>query len=159
MDGLFSLAKTLFDVNVEPANELAPVFYTRFLLFDISMNLNSLLHNQVWNKDVSFYCVKDSSGSPVAYFYFDPYSRPSEKRGGAWMDEVFSRSRVLSRNGFPVRLPIAHMVCNQTPPVGDKPSLMTFREVISPRHNTMAALPSSSFSCTQIRRTCKGTFM
>ena len=66
----------------------------------------------------------------------------------AWMDEVFSRSRVLSRNGFPVRLPIAHMVCNQTPPMGDKPSLMTFREVISPRHSTMAALPSSSFSCT-----------
>lgn len=87
---------------------------------------------QVWSKDVSFYCVKDSSGNPVAYFYFDPYSRPSEKRGGAWMDEVFSRSRVLSRDGVPVRLPIAHMVCNQTPPVGDKPSLMTFREVSAP---------------------------
>lgn len=84
---------------------------------------------QVWNKDVGFYCVKDSSGSPISYFYFDPYSRPAEKRGGAWMDEVFSRSRVLSRNGSSVRLPVAHMVCNQTPPVGDKPSLMTFREV------------------------------
>lgn len=118
MDGLFSLAKTLFDVNVEPASELAPV----------------------WNKDVSFYCVKDSSGSPVAYFYFDPYSRPSEKRGGAWMDEVFSRSRVLSRDGFPVRLPIAHMVCNQTPPVGDKPSLMTFREVETVFHEFGHAL-------------------
>lgn len=46
------------------------------------------------------------------------------------MDEVLSRSRVLSRNGSAVRLPVAHMVCNQTPPVGDKPSLMTFREVI-----------------------------
>lgn len=45
------------------------------------------------------------------------------------MDEVVSRSRVLSRNGTTSRLPVAHMVCNQTPPVGDKPSLMTFREV------------------------------
>jgi oligopeptidase A len=45
------------------------------------------------------------------------------------MNVVFSRSRVLARNGLPVRLPVAHMVCNQTPPVGDKPSLMTFREV------------------------------
>lgn len=45
------------------------------------------------------------------------------------MDEVVSRSRVMAQKGFSVRLPVAHMVCNQTPPVGDKPSLMTFREV------------------------------
>ncbi|KAH9624530.1 hypothetical protein KSS87_009488 [Heliosperma pusillum] len=106
MDGLFSLAKKLFGIEIEFADGLSPV----------------------WNKDVRFYCVKDSSGAPIAYFYFDPYSRPSEKRGGAWMDEVVSRSRVLSRGGSPVRLPVAHMVCNQTPPVGEKPSLMTFRE-------------------------------
>lgn len=73
--------------------------------------------------------MNDSSGSPIAYFYFDPYTRPSEKRGGAWMDEVVSRSCVLAQDGAPTRLPIAHMVCNQTPPVGEKPSLMTFREV------------------------------
>lgn len=45
------------------------------------------------------------------------------------MDEVVSRSWVLLRDGISVRLPVAHMVCNQMPPVGDKPSLMTFREV------------------------------
>ena len=28
-----------------------------------------------------------------------------------------------------VRLPCAHMVCNQTPPIGAAPSLMSFREV------------------------------
>jgi oligopeptidase A len=118
MDGLFSLANRLFGVSVEPADGLAPV----------------------WNSDVKFYCVKDSSNSPVAYFYFDPYSRPSEKRGGAWMNVVFSRSRVLARNGSPVRLPVAHMVCNQTPPVGDKPSLMTFREVETVFHEFGHAL-------------------
>ncbi|KAL9245908.1 hypothetical protein vseg_019505 [Gypsophila vaccaria] len=118
MDGLFSLAKKLFGIDIEPADGLAPV----------------------WNKDVRFYCIKDSSGAPVAYFYFDPYSRPSEKRGGAWMDEVFARSRVLSRRGSPVRLPIAHMVCNQTPPVGEKPSLMTFREVETVFHEFGHAL-------------------
>ncbi|XP_006648170.2 probable cytosolic oligopeptidase A [Oryza brachyantha] len=118
MDGLFSLANKLFGVSVESADGLAPV----------------------WNSDVKFYCVKDSSNSPVAYFYFDPYSRPSEKRGGAWMNVVFSRSRVLARNGSPVRLPVAHMVCNQTPPVGDKPSLMTFREVETVFHEFGHAL-------------------
>lgn len=45
------------------------------------------------------------------------------------MDEVVGRSRVMSRSGSSLRLPVAHMVCNQMPPVGDKPSLMTFREV------------------------------
>ncbi|CAK7339753.1 unnamed protein product [Dovyalis caffra] len=118
MDGLFNLAKTLFGIDIEPADGLAPV----------------------WNNDVKFYCVKYSLGSPIAYFYFDPYSRPSEKRGGAWMDEVVSRSRVLSRNGTAPRLPIAHMVCNQTPPVGDKPSLMTFREVETVFHEFGHAL-------------------
>ena len=99
---------------------------------------------------MKFYCVKDSTGSPIAYFYFDPYSRPSEKRGGAWMDEVVARSRALSRDGTKARLPIAHMVCNQTPPVGSKPSLMTFREVTD-KPNTLllaqAALISLSLSC------------
>ena len=76
-----------------------------------------------------FYRVNDSSGSPIAYFYFDPYSRPSKKWGGAWMDEVVARSRVFSRDGGSPRLPVAHVVCNQMPPVGDKPNLVTFREV------------------------------
>jgi Peptidase family M3 len=34
-----------------------------------------------------------------------------------------------ANKGEEVRLPCAHMVCNQTPPIGDAPSLMTFREV------------------------------
>ena len=94
--------------------------------------------------------MKDTAGSPIAYFYFDPYSRPSEKRGGAWMDEVVARSRALSRDGTKARLPIAHMVCNQTPPVGNKPSLMTFREVNGKPNALLlsqAALISLSLSC------------
>ncbi|OVA10778.1 Peptidase M3A/M3B [Macleaya cordata] len=118
MDGLFSLAKMLFEIDIEPADGLAPV----------------------WNNDVRFYRVKDSLGNPIAYFYFDPYSRPSEKRGGAWMDEVVARSRALARDGAAARLPVAHMVCNQTPPVGDKPSLMTFREVETVFHEFGHAL-------------------
>ncbi|CAN6810629.1 unnamed protein product [Brassica oleracea] len=118
MDGLFGLAKTLFGIDVAPADGVAPV----------------------WNSDVRFYCIKDSSGNPTAYFYFDPYSRPSEKRDGAWMDEVVSRSRVMAQKGSSVRLPVAQMVCNQTPPVGDKPSLMTFREVETVFHEFGHAL-------------------
>ncbi|MFS7894255.1 putative oligopeptidase A [Helianthus anomalus] len=99
--------KKLFGIDVEPADGSAPV----------------------WNADVRFYRIKDSSGEPIAYFYFDPYVHPAEKRGGAWMDEVVARRRVLSDDKMSVRLPIVHIVCNQMPPVGDKPSLMTFHEV------------------------------
>ncbi|TKY69988.1 Organellar oligopeptidase A [Spatholobus suberectus] len=79
IDGLFNLAKTLFGIEIEPADGLAPV----------------------WNKDVSW---------------------------------------VLSRDGTSARLPVAHMVCNQTPPVGNKPSLMTFREVETVFHEFGHAL-------------------
>lgn len=109
LKGLFQLAHRLFGVEVVPADGEAPV----------------------WHADVRFFKVlKD--GQPQAYFYLDPYSRPAEKRGGAWMAEVVGRSRLLAPAGAApgaARLPVAHMVCNQSPPIGDKPSLMTFREV------------------------------
>ncbi|KAH6784686.1 Zincin-like metalloproteases family protein [Perilla frutescens var. hirtella] len=118
MNGLFSLANKLFGINIEPADGLAPV----------------------WLSDVQFYRINDSSGIPMAYLYFDPYSRPSEKQPGAWMSEVVGRSRVMSLDGCSPRLPVAHIVCNQMPPVGNKPSLMTFREVETVFHEFGNAL-------------------
>jgi len=106
LEGLFGLAKRLFDVDVVKADVTVPV----------------------WDPEVQFWQI-NRDGKPVAYFYLDPYSRPAEKRGGAWMDEVAGRSTVLADKAGGVRLPVAHMVCNQSPPVGGAPSLMTFREV------------------------------
>ena len=72
-----------------------------------------------------------TTGKQIASMFLDAYSRPDEKRGGAWMDEVVGRSVACATGDGDekVRLPVAHMVLNSTPPVGDKPSLMTFREV------------------------------
>ncbi|MBS10916.1 MAG: peptidase M3 [Gemmatimonadetes bacterium] len=104
LDGLFGLAERLFDVKIERADGEAPV----------------------WHDDVQYFTVSDaSSGEPMASFYLDPYSRPSEKRGGAWMAGCLDR-RVIDDQ---IRLPVVHLVCNGTPPVGDTPSLMGFREV------------------------------
>ncbi|KAI3990099.1 hypothetical protein MKX01_018760 [Papaver californicum] len=44
------------------------------------------------------------------------------------MGEAVARSRAFARDGASVRLPVAYVVCNQSPPVGDKPSLMILRE-------------------------------
>ena len=72
---------------------------------------------------------RPSGRRPIAWFYLDPYSRPAEKRGGAWMNAFLSRSRLLAGAGEDVRAPVAVLVCNGTPPVDGRPSLMTFDEV------------------------------
>ena len=105
LEGLFGLCDRLFGIHIEAADGQAPV----------------------WHPDVRFFRVNDrGSGRALAAFYLDPYSRPGSKRGGAWMDECLVRS--VKPDGTPV-LPVAYLVCNQSPPVGDTPSLMTFHEV------------------------------
>jgi len=103
LDGLFSLAHRLFGVTITAADGEAPI----------------------WHPDVRYFQVSDHSGEVIAHFYLDPYSRPAEKRGGAWMDECLTRGKFKGL----VRLPVAYLVCNQSPPVDGKPSLMTFRDV------------------------------
>jgi oligopeptidase A len=107
LDGLFALAQRLFGVTITPADGTAPI----------------------WHEDVRYFEVKDENNQVIAYFYLDPYSRPAEKRGGAWMDDCLGRAKVYEDGKFITRLPVAYLVCNQTPPVDDKPSLMTFVEV------------------------------
>ena len=80
----------------------------------------------IWHEDVRFFRVYAASGEAIAAFYLDPFSRPATKRGGAWMDECLGRRRLSDGS---LVLPVAYLVCNQTPPVGDTPSLMSFEEV------------------------------
>jgi oligopeptidase A len=105
--GLFGLVKRLFGITVTPADGQAPV----------------------WHEDVRYFQIADETGSSIAYFYLDPYSRPAEKRGGAWMDVCINRGKIADNGVNTIRLPVAYLICNQTPPVDDKPSLMTFYEV------------------------------
>ncbi|MFP5274166.1 M3 family metallopeptidase [Coleofasciculus sp.] len=107
LDGLFALIKRLFGVTVTPADEPAPV----------------------WHEDVRYFQVADETGGAIAFFYLDPYSRPAEKRGGAWMDDCVGRAKLTEAGKTTTRLPIAYLICNQTPPVDGNPSLMTFGEV------------------------------
>uniref|UniRef100_A0A7S1CT29 oligopeptidase A n=1 Tax=Bicosoecida sp. CB-2014 TaxID=1486930 RepID=A0A7S1CT29_9STRA len=82
---------------------------------------------EVWHPDVRFFHVEAAgSGERVASFFLDPYARPGSKRGGAWMDVCVSRSSVV---GEGLRLPVAYLVCNQSPPVGGGDALMRFAEV------------------------------
>jgi oligopeptidase A len=104
LKGLFAIAHRLFGVTIVAADGEVPV----------------------WHPDTRFFRVLGENGAPMAAFYLDPYSRPADKRGGAWMNGCLDRKR---RADASVRLPMAYLVCNQTPPVDGKPSLMTFDEV------------------------------
>jgi len=111
LDGLFELAGRLFGVTVEETEDL-----------------------EVWHPDVRTFLVRDEAGAARARFFLDPYSRPEDKRGGAWMNECVNRSRLLAPPGETHRLPVAYLVCNQSPPVDGRPSLMTYREVTTLFH-------------------------
>ncbi|MDB9521128.1 M3 family metallopeptidase, partial [Dolichospermum circinale CS-1225] len=107
LDGLFGLVKRLFGVTVTPADGQAPV----------------------WHEDVGYFQIADKYGEIIAYFYLDAYSRPAEKRGGAWMDACIHRKQIKENAVTTIRLPVAYLICNQTPPVDGNPSLMAFDEV------------------------------
>jgi oligopeptidase A len=118
LTGLFSLAERLFSVKIEAADGQA----------------------EVWCPDVRFFNVREATtGAHIASFYLDPYSRPAEKRGGAWMNICLQKSRALKR------IPVAYLICNGSPPVEEKPSLMTFSEVQTLFHGKLLTIIVSAW--------------
>jgi oligopeptidase A len=103
--GLFKLVETLYDLRIIAS--VAPV----------------------WHESVRFFDIRDAQGALIGQFYFDLYARAS-KRGGAWMDDVITRSRLESG----IQTPVAYMNCNFSAPVGDKPAVFTHDEVITLFH-------------------------
>ena len=75
-----------------------------------------------WDSSVKYYSIDDADGTRLGSFYADFYPREN-KRGGAWMDSFF-----VSVPGGP-RTHLGLICGNQTPPVDDKPALLTHREV------------------------------
>ncbi|MBC2601933.1 M3 family metallopeptidase [Puniceicoccus vermicola] len=104
-NGLFALAEKVFAVRIVPKE--APT------------------SELVWHPDVEFYDLEDSSGHTLGSFYADWYPRKG-KRDGAWMNPLFTGSP------FDPDQPSPHygVICgNLTPPSGDRPALLTHREV------------------------------
>ncbi|MFN3168629.1 MAG: M3 family metallopeptidase [Phycisphaeraceae bacterium] len=114
LDGLFGICTKLFGVTFERDDAAAPR----------------------WHKDVQFYNVLDDDGGRIASFYLDPYSRPADKRGGAWVNGCLSRRIVDGK----IVHPVYHVICNGTNPTGDTPSLMSFDELITLFHEFGHAL-------------------
>ncbi|HEX8358989.1 MAG TPA: M3 family metallopeptidase [Longimicrobium sp.] len=101
-DGFFELARRLFGVEVRERRV-----------------------EEVWHPEVRFYDAFDESGLRLGGFYTDWYPRES-KRGGAWMHGVVLGGPA-PEGGWDEHL--ATIVGNMSPPEGERPALLTHREV------------------------------
>jgi oligopeptidase A len=106
LDGLFKLIETLYRVRVQERENI-----------------------DRYHPDVRYFDILEIDGTPRAGFYIDLHARP-KKRGGAWMDDCIGRKRLDAASA----LPVAYLVCNFTPPVGQQPSLLTHSEVVTLFH-------------------------
>ncbi len=107
MEGLFHLVATLYGVEIRRMEPGAV---------------------PVWDDAVEFYQVLRDD-AVIAGFYMDPYARPGEKRGGAWMNTVVDRTRVLARPDGEPSVPVALFVMNARPPGSGRPGLLSLDEV------------------------------
>jgi oligopeptidase A len=155
LEGMFALAGRLFGIRVEAADGEAPVWHPDVRFFrvyavtdDSGENGGASATSSVWRRGAPPSSTPTSglsgaggasSASPVclACFFVDPYTRPATKRGGAWMDSFRTRDR---RPDGTLQLPMAVLVCNQTVPGENHPSLMRFDEVTTLFHEFGHAL-------------------
>ena len=105
ISGMFEVVNRLYGIEFETVNNV-----------------------DTWHKDVRFFNIT-RKGEVIGRFYLDLYAR-EHKRGGAWMDVCRSRWKQDGK----LQLPVAYLTCNFTPPVGDKPALLTHDEVVTLFH-------------------------
>ncbi len=105
LEGMFQVTGKLFGIEIEEVTE-----------FDR------------WHEDARLFNVS-REGELIARFFLDPFAR-AKKRGGAWMDDC----RVRRMDNGVLQLPVAYLVCNFNPPVGDDPALLTHNEVTTLFH-------------------------
>lgn len=131
MDGMFSIASTIFGITITK-KATAPE--------------SSI---ETWHPEVCFYEIHDSStGSHLGSFYADWHPRET-KRGGAWMNSLHTGAQGEPHLGL--------IIGNMSPPVADKPALLTHREVETIfhefghlLHGLLSDVPIKSLSGTNV---------
>jgi len=88
-----------------------------------------------YHEDVKVFEVLEADGTHLGVLYTDYFYR-SSKNGGAWCGSLQSQSNI----GGKKKHPIVYNVCNFPPPVGDRPSLITFEHASTLFHEFGHAL-------------------
>ncbi|XP_050665635.1 uncharacterized protein LOC126965901 [Leptidea sinapis] len=95
-------------------------------LFDIQIVEKSNIHT--WHKDVKYYDIyEQNSGSPIAGFYLDPYTRQNEKI--RVYDDAGWHVAIRNKCGFTNTDPLSALIFNFQAPGPSDQSLLTFKEV------------------------------
>jgi oligopeptidase A len=127
------LRKRRYQVSQEDIRPYLPVNKVLPGLFEVIRRLYGIEVREVQQFDTYHPAVKLfellREGEVIARFYLDLYAR-AHKRGGAWMDNC--RVRRISNTGL--QIPVAYLVCNFTPPVGEQPALLTHNELTTLFH-------------------------
>lgn len=114
LNGLFKVAEKLFNITISEKKV-----------------------ENAWHEDVLFYEIHNESGQLQGQCYMDLFARP-KKRAGAWMDTCRERfvppCKAKDSAICPAQLPVAFLVCNFPPPVGETPSLLTHDDVLTLFH-------------------------
>jgi len=121
--------RALYDFDEEQLRPYFPAVQVVEGMFSIVERLYGIQVKQregvpVWHPDVRYYEVRERDGLLIGAFYADWFPRET-KRDGAWMEAFITG--IDAPGHFEPHL---GCVCgNLTPPVGDKPALLTHREV------------------------------
>jgi len=118
-----------YDFDEEQLRPYFPYERVKQGLFELVQRLYGVEVRQeqgmpVWRDDVHYYSLYDSDGTKLGAFYTD-YFPDEQKRGGAWMDAFLTGSK--TENGWEPHLGL--MCGNLNPPVGNRPALLTHRDV------------------------------
>ncbi len=118
----------LYDFDEE---QLRPYFSAEGVLaglFEIVQRLYGIRVEEhdmpTWHESVRTFAIRDADGRHAASFYVDLYPR-DDKRGGAWMRPFLSS--VPTGDGQPPHLGL--FCANVNAPIGDKPALLSHRDV------------------------------
>jgi oligopeptidase A len=125
-----SLRKERYDIDDELLRPYFPLEAVLDGLFDLASRVFGLTvtqrdNDKVWHPDARYYEVRAEDGTWLGAFYTDWFPR-KEKRQGAWMHDFISGGpqpdgTFAPHSGF--------IAGNFSPPEGDRPSLLTHREV------------------------------
>ncbi|NQX87954.1 MAG: oligopeptidase A [Halioglobus sp.] len=127
------LREKRYEISQEDIRPYLPVQRALLGLFEVVQRLYSIEIREVddfdhYHADTRLFEVLQDQ-EVIAHFYLDLFAR-AHKRGGAWMDDC----RVRRENDEGLQLPVAYLVCNFTPPVGDNDALLTHNELTTLFH-------------------------
>jgi len=128
------LRQSRYSLNQEELRAYFPIDKVLAGLFTVVQRLYGieiveLEDFDAWHPEVRLFEIREH-GEHVGRFFFDLYAR-ANKRGGAWMDGARDKRRDAEGR---LISPVANLVCNFTPPVGERPALLTHDEVTTLFH-------------------------